>query len=82
MLGVCVLFSRHAPTVQHNGRLEFRRYLDIARGSLAEVSYLLLFSRERGIVDDETLRRLSDLRDHASKLIWGLYMSLAPNKPR
>ena len=64
------------------GRLEFRRYLDIARGSLAEVSYLLLFSRERGIVDEETFRRLNDLREHASKVIWGLYMSLAPNKPR
>lgn len=63
------------------GRQEFRRYLDIARGSLAEVSYLLLFSKERGILNDETYAPLHELRDRASKLIWGLYISLASNKP-
>jgi four helix bundle protein len=64
------------------GRLEFRRYLDIARGSLGEVSYLLLFSKERGVLDDETFNRLNELRDRAGRLIWGLYISLAPTKPR
>ena len=29
------------------GRKEFRRYLDIANGSLAELSYLLRFSKAR-----------------------------------
>lgn len=32
------------------GRREFGRYLDIALGSLAELSYLLLFARDRGLL--------------------------------
>jgi four helix bundle protein len=60
------------------GSREFRRYLDIARGSLSELSYLLLFSKDRGILDESTFRRLSESRDHVGKLSWGLYASLAP----
>ncbi len=63
------------------GPREFRRYLDIARGSLSELSYLLLFSRERGILDDETFRTLNVLRERASKLAWGLYASLGSGGP-
>jgi four helix bundle protein len=62
------------------GRREFRRYLDIARGSLSELSYLLRFSEDRGILDEETFQGLNDLRDRAGKVTWGLYASLAPNK--
>jgi len=62
------------------GPREFRRYLDIARGSLSELSYLLLFSRDCKILDDETFRSVDQLRDRASKLTWGLYASLAPNR--
>jgi four helix bundle protein len=32
------------------GPREFRRYLDISLGSLSEVSYLLRFGRDRGIL--------------------------------
>jgi four helix bundle protein len=63
------------------GPREFRRYLDISRGSLSELSYLLLFSRERGILDDEAYDRLNVLRERASKLAWGLYASLASGGP-
>jgi four helix bundle protein len=62
------------------GRPEFRRYLDIARGSLSELSYLLRFSKDRGLLDDQSFQRLDELRDFARKLIWGLYASLAPTK--
>jgi four helix bundle protein len=62
------------------GPREFRRYLDIARGSLSEVSYLLRFSKDRGIIDDETVQHLDELRDRAGKLTWGLYASLAPTR--
>jgi four helix bundle protein len=58
------------------GPREFRRYLDIARGSLSEVSYLLRFVRDRGILDEGSFRSVHNLRDRAGKLTWGLYASL------
>jgi four helix bundle protein len=70
-----------AEGVAKRGTREFRRYLDIARGSLSELSYLLLFSRDRGIIDDEIFGRISALRDQAGKITWGLYASLSPRSP-
>jgi four helix bundle protein len=58
------------------GRAEFRRYLDIARGSLSELTYLLHFSRDRGLIGQETMARLDALRNQTGKLTWGLYASL------
>jgi len=52
------------------GSREFRRYLDIARGSLSELSYLLLFSKDCGVLDPETFRQLSEARHRAGKLTW------------
>jgi four helix bundle protein len=62
------------------GRREFRRYLDIARGSRSELSYLLRFSRDRGVLGAETYQRLEALRERAGKITWGLYASLASAK--
>jgi four helix bundle protein len=62
------------------GRTEFRRYLDIARGSLSELTYLLHFSKDRGLVDQETMSRFDELRNLTGKLTWGLYSSLGRNK--
>ena len=62
------------------GSREFRRYLDISLGSLAEVSYLLRFSRDRGILTEEYFSLLDDLRDQAGKLTWRLYASLSPTR--
>src|SRR5687768_7944121 len=50
------------------GAREFRRYLDIALGSLSEVSYLLRFSRDRGILQQDDFEALEDLRDQAGKV--------------
>jgi len=58
------------------GPRELRRYLDIALGSLSEVSYLLRFSRDRGILGDVDFKILDDLRDQAGKLTWRFYSSL------
>jgi four helix bundle protein len=58
------------------GPRELRRYLDIALGSLSEVSYLLRFTRDRGILADADFRTLDDLRDQAGKLTWRFYSSL------
>jgi hypothetical protein len=48
--------------------------------SLAELSYLLHFSKDRGIIDEDTFRRLSELRHQVGKLSWGRYVSLGPEK--
>lgn len=58
------------------GPRELRRYLDIALGSLSEVSYLLRFSRDRGILQEADFKALDDLRDQAGKLTWRFYSSL------
>ena len=58
------------------GPRELRRYLDIALGSLSEVSYLLRFTRDRGILNDQSFRTLDDLRNRAGQLTWRLYASL------
>ncbi len=58
------------------GPREFRRYLDIARGSLSEVSYLLRFGKDRGILEEESFRSVHEFRDRVGKLTWGLYASL------
>src|SRR5918994_1349122 len=58
------------------GPRELRRYLDISLGSLSEVSYLLRFSRDRGILNEESFRALDDLRNRAGQLTWRLYASL------
>jgi four helix bundle protein len=58
------------------GPRELRRYLDIALGSLSEVSYLLRFTRDRGILNEQGFRALDDLRNRAGQLTWRLYASL------
>jgi four helix bundle protein len=58
------------------GPRELRRYLDIALGSLSEVSYLLRFSRDRTLLAAADFETLDDLRDQAGKLTWRLYSSL------
>jgi len=63
------------------GSREFRRYLDIANGSLAELSYLLCFARDRGLMSQETFDSLNQQKEHASKMTWKLYASLAPSGP-
>ncbi len=56
-----------------HGRREFRRYLDIALGSLAELSYTLQLSRKLGLLSDAQWRELDRLRGNANRLTWALY---------
>ena len=58
------------------GTREFRRYLDTSLGSLSELSYLLRFSRDLGILDDETFQSLDELRNRAGTLTWRLYVCM------
>jgi four helix bundle protein len=59
------------------GPRELRRYLDITLGSLSEVSYLLRFSKNRGLLPPADFETLDDIRDQAGKLTWRLYSSLS-----
>ena len=58
------------------GPREFRRFLDTSLGSLSELSYLLLFSRDRGYLSTENWVRLDGQRNRTGQLVWGLYRSI------
>ncbi len=70
------------------GSAEFRRFLDMALGSLAEIEALFLIARDLGILQKTTWGELEAFRDHAGKLVWGLYLAVGrrttprPAKPR
>lgn len=55
------------------GPREFRRFLDIALGSLSELTYALLFAREIGLLAEDEWKELDALREEAGRLTWGLY---------
>lgn len=57
--------SKHGPA-------EFRRYLDIALGSLGELACLLLFARDLGILPYAQWDHLDTLRRQAGGLTWKL----------
>jgi four helix bundle protein len=59
------------------GNREFRRFLDIALGSLSEVSYLLRFSRDRGLLTPESWLAIEAIRSRAGRLTWRLYSAVS-----
>ena len=59
------------------GSVEFRRYLDIALGSLSELSYALRLARELDLLSVADAAVVEDARIRASKLTWGLYKLLS-----
>jgi len=59
------------------GAREFRRYLDIAIGSLSELAYALRLSSRLEYLSGEQWHELDELRASASRLTWLLYRSVA-----
>jgi four helix bundle protein len=59
-----------------HGSREFRRYLDIALGSLAETAYLLRLAKDLGILSIAEWQTLDQLRRRAGGLTWRLARSL------
>ena len=55
---------------------EFKQFIAIALGSLAEVEYLLEFSRKEGYLSDSEYKSVDLLRKTAGRLVWSLYESL------
>ena len=59
------------------GVAEFRRYLDIAIGSLSELSYTLRLSLKLGYLVESDWQELDALRGSASRLTWQLYEAVS-----
>jgi four helix bundle protein len=58
------------------GKRELGRFLDISVGSVAEVSYLLLFAREIGLLSTADWTTLEALREKAAQQLWLLYRAV------
>lgn len=55
---------------------EFRRFLNIALGSISELTYILQLARDLGYMKNEVWGEIEAMRDHAGRLTWGLYRAL------
>jgi len=72
-------FSAAASIVEGNskrGPAEYRRFLDIALGSLAELSYVFRLAADLGLLKDPDRSTIEDLRKRAGYLTWRLYRAI------
>ncbi|HEY3222100.1 MAG TPA: four helix bundle protein [Gemmatimonadales bacterium] len=53
------------------GPREFRRYLDIAVGSLSELAYIFRLVKDLELIDNSKWSELDQARDKAGKVTWG-----------
>ena len=58
------------------GLRDFRRCLDVALGSLAELACILVIARDIGLMGGSAFGEVEVLRDHASRLTRGLQRAL------
>jgi len=58
------------------GPREFRRFLDIAVGSVAEIRYALRLVKDLELITAEQFNDLESERDKVGRLTWGLYTSM------
>jgi four helix bundle protein len=58
------------------GPREFRRFLDIAIGSLAELAFTFRLSKDLGYLSQATWQELDELRRRAGFLTWRLCRSI------
>jgi four helix bundle protein len=72
---VSVIANIAEGSARHGAR-EFRRFLDIARGSLAELACLIKLSRDLGYLSAPESETLTSLRHRAGYLTWRLYESV------
>jgi len=64
------------------GPREFRRHLDMALGSLAEVAYILRVVKDLDLLDDDAWTKLEHQRDRLGRLTWGLYAAIRRSADR
>lgn len=65
-----------------NGEREFRRYLDISLGSLAEVQVMIRFAADLHIISSKEAESLESLRSLAGRLTWRLYKAILTSASR
>ena len=73
-------FSAAATLVEGSakcGPAEFRRYLDMSRGSIAEVGYTLRVARDLEYLDHGAWAAVDQIRADAAALTWRLYRSMS-----
>ncbi len=58
-----------------NSKNEFRRFLSIALGSLAETGYLLDFAYQQNYFTKDELGQIYDLKEETGRIMWKLYNS-------
>ncbi|HLQ57996.1 MAG TPA: four helix bundle protein [Gemmatimonadales bacterium] len=58
------------------GPREFRRFLDIAVGSVAEIRYTLRLVKDLDLITGDKFSELETERDKVGRLTWGLYTSM------
>jgi four helix bundle protein len=58
------------------GPREFRRFLDIAVGSVAEIRYALRLVKDLDLITGDQFNELETERDNVGRLTWGLYTSM------
>ena len=54
---------------------EFRRFLTIALGSLAEVEYFLEFSFKQKLIKQRDFESILSLKEECGRIIWSLHRS-------
>jgi four helix bundle protein len=62
------------------GSREFRRFLDIALGSMSDLTYCLRLARELDYLGEAEWKEIEDQREEAGKLLWGLYQAMSRAK--
>jgi four helix bundle protein len=64
------------------GSREYRRFLDVAKGSLAELETIIDLSHDLGYLDDAAHRRLTALATETGKTLYGLLRKVAQHAQR
>ncbi len=59
------------------GPKEYRRHLDIALGSFSELTYLLIFARDRGYLAPDRWTALDESRAILGRALWRLYRAIS-----
>jgi four helix bundle protein len=59
------------------GRREFRRFLDMAVGSLAELGYFGLLAKDLGLLSNDEWKDFDRLSSEAGRTTMGLYKAIA-----